>query len=167
MAIIRCPSLNFRVHFCVLKLLQEQMMSHFGFTYKWYKRNNIWEFRPLNYTRYVYYLLRILTIDCCRYTATTIDVGHRSAVYDLLNVLFCDSTYISLSARLPARISWSFLKQRSAVLSPILYSLYISNQPKKHPDTRVAQYADYKVVYSINSDPDLVSMSIQNPLTYC
>lgn len=52
---------------------------------------------------------------------------------------------------------------RGAILCPAHCNLYSSDQPMHH-GTKVAEHADDKTVYSINSDPVLASMSLRNHL---
>jgi len=46
------------------------------------------------------------------------------------------------------------------VTSPTLYNIYSADQ-STYPNTQIAEYAYEKAIYSIHSDPDLVSTSLQ------
>jgi len=50
---------------------------------------------------------------------------------------------------------------QEGILSPILYNIYASDQPNS-PFTCVANYADDKVLISINADSLIVSENLQN-----
>ena len=50
---------------------------------------------------------------------------------------------------------------QGGILSPILYNIYASDQPNS-PFTSVADYADDKVLISINADPLIASENLQN-----
>jgi len=50
---------------------------------------------------------------------------------------------------------------QGGILSPILYKIYASDQPNS-PFTSVADYADDKVLISINADPLIASKNLQN-----
>jgi retron-type reverse transcriptase len=50
---------------------------------------------------------------------------------------------------------------QGAVASPTLFNLYSADH-LTNPNTQTAEYADDKVIYSSHTDPDLVSISLQN-----
>jgi hypothetical protein len=48
-------------------------------------------------------------------------------------------------------------------LSPILYNIYASDQPTT-PHSLIAEYADEKIIISINANPPVASKHLQNHL---
>ncbi|KAL4131219.1 hypothetical protein QTP88_008560 [Uroleucon formosanum] len=52
---------------------------------------------------------------------------------------------------------------QGGILSPLLYNIFVSDQPTS-PNTLVADYADDKVIISINDDPYLASAYLQTHL---
>lgn len=52
---------------------------------------------------------------------------------------------------------------QGGILSPLLYNIFVSDQPTS-PNTSVADYADDKVIISINDDPSLASAYLQTHL---
>jgi len=64
------------------------------------------------------------------------------------------STISNISAGVP----------KGGILSPVLYNIYAADQPTTL-NTLVADYADDKVIISINSNPEITSHNLQNYLT--
>jgi len=52
---------------------------------------------------------------------------------------------------------------RGGILSPILFNIFVSDQTIS-PNTSIADYADDKVIISINEDPFLASLHLQTHL---
>jgi len=49
---------------------------------------------------------------------------------------------------------------QGAILSPILFNIYASDQPTT-PNTTIADYADYKVICSVHNNPIIASTNLQ------